>query len=200
MSARLTKEIREAITKDLVRHRFEDAVKKVYEQRAALADAVYRDLYTKAQRDQMDSLPAGMLPEDDDLSVRFGTSHTNVYFSGFTYGDLNKVVSAVRAGSARRMFYKHKSGCVKDYLATHKLSIENDRLMGVVADLVKDIDAARRVSMAAMASVGTVKRLVEAWPEVAPFARKFDTEKPRLPMVQTDQLNKILDLPVQEAA
>jgi hypothetical protein len=200
MSARLTKEIREAITKDLIKHRFEDTVKDVYAQRAALADAVYRDIYTKAQREQIEALPEGMLPSVDDLSVNFGTSYTNVYFSGYTYGDLTKVISADRTGCYRRVWYKHKSGSVKVYDATHKLAIEYDRLQGVKADLEKEIDAARRASMGAMASVGTVKRLIEAWPEIAPFAKRFDAERPSLPMIQTDRLNDILGLPVSEAA
>ena len=200
MSARLTKEIREAITTDLIKHRFESAVKEVYAQRAALADAVYRDIYTKAQREQIDALPEGMLPTVDDVSVNFGTSYTHVYFSGQTYGALIKVASAVREGTSRRVHYKHKSGSVKVYDATHKLAVEYDRLSGVVSDLVKEIDTARLASLAAMASASTIKRLIEAWPEVEPFAKRFDTERPSLPMVQTDQLNKILDLPVAEAA
>ncbi|OJY66411.1 MULTISPECIES: Nmad5 family putative nucleotide modification protein [unclassified Rhizobium] len=200
MSTRLTKDIREAIAKDLIKHRFEDAVKNVYAQRAALADAVYRDIYTKTQREQIEALPDGMLPTVDDLSVNFGTSYTHVYFSGYSYGDLNKVVSADRTGSYRRVYYKHKGGSVKVYDATHKLAVEYDRLSGVAADLVNEIDVARRSAIAAMASVGTIKRLIEAWPEVAPFARRFDVERPQLPMVQTDKLNKILDLPVSEAA
>lgn len=200
MAARLTKEIREAIAKDLIKHRFEDAVKSLYAKRAALADAVYRDLYTKAQRDQIDALPEGMLPTTDDISVNFGTAYTRVYFSGHTYGDLNKIVHADRASSYRRVHYKHKDGSVKVYEATHKLAIEHERLSGVMSDLVKQIDEARRAAMVAMASVGSVKRLIEAWPEIEPFAKRFDTERPQLPMTQTDQLNKILDLPVSEAA
>lgn len=200
MAARLTKEIREAIAKDLIKHRFEYTVKGVYAERAALADAVYRDIYTKAHRDQIEALPEGMLPSVDEVSVNFGTSFTHVYFSGYTYGDLNKIISADRTSSYRRVHYEHKGGSVKVYDATHKLAIEYERLRGVVGDLVKEVDEARRAALAAMASVGTVNRLIEVWPEIEPFAKRFDTERPQLPMIQTDQLNKILDLPVSGAA
>jgi len=200
MSTRLTKEIREAIANDLVKHRFEAAIKELYEQRAALADAVYRDLYTKAQREQIEALAEGVVPMADEISVNFGTSYTHVYFSGYAYGDLNKVLPGSRSTGLRRIYYKHMNGSAKVYDATHKLSIEYDRLSGVLADLVKDVDAARRAALGAMASVATIKRLIEAWPEVEPFARRFDVELPQLPMVQTEQLNKILDLPVSEAA
>lgn len=200
MATRLTNEIREAIAKDLIKHRFEAAVKQVYAERAALADAVYRDVYSADQIAQMEALPEGMLSEADGVTANFGTSYTTVYFGGWTYGDLNKVVSSDRRNSSRRVYSKHTHGAAKVYDATHKLSVEYDRLQGVIGDLVKEIDTARRSAMAALSSVGTIKRLVEAWPEIAPFAKRFDTEKPQLPMIKTDDLNKILDLPVSEAA
>ena len=200
MSARLTTAIREAIADDLIKHRFEGEVKGLYALRASLADAVYRDLYTKAQREQMDGLPDGMLPAVSDLGVTFGASYGRVYFSGFGYGDLNNVVPLDRNSECRRVHYKHKGGTVKVYEAGHKLSLEHERLSGITSDLVNGIDAARRAAMAAMTSVGTVKRLIEVWPEVEPFAKRFDTDRPKLPMVQADQLNTILGLPVSEAA
>lgn len=200
MSTRLTKEIREAIAKDLVKHRFTEAVQALYQKRADLADAVYRDLYKASEREQMASLPAGMLPEMDELSVRFGGSYTTIYFSGFMYGDLSKVVAVARNGTSRRIFYKHKGGCAKDYDARHKLAIQHEEISGAAADLVKEVDAAHRAAIGAISKVGTVKRLMEVWPEVAPFARRFDTGPAQLPMIRTEQLNKILDLPVPEAA
>lgn len=200
MSTRLTKETREAIAKDLVKHRFAEAVQAVYRKRADLADAVYRDLYKASEREQMATLPAGMLPEVDDMGVRFGGVYTNVYFSGYIYGDLAKVATVDRNGSHRRVFFKHKGGCVKDYDARHKLAIQHEEVSGAAADLVKEVDAAHRAALGAISKVGTVKRLIEVWPEVAPFARRFDTGPAQLPMIRTEQLNKILDLPVSEAA
>ena len=82
MSARLTTAIREAIVDDLVKHRFEDAVKGLYAQRAALADAVYRDLYTKAERDQIDG-------EKEDAEALF-----NAEFALMT-GELAHLLPAV---------------------------------------------------------------------------------------------------------
>lgn len=200
MSTRITKEIREAIAKDLVKHRFTDAVQAIYKKRADLADAVYRDLYKASEREQMAALPAGMLPEVDELSVRFGGSYTNVYFSGFMYGDLSKVASAARNGTNRRVFFKHKGTCAKDYDARHKLAIQHEEINGAAADLVKEVYAAHRAAIGAISKVGTIKRLIEVWPEVAPFARRFDTGPAQLPAIRTEHLNKILDLPVPEAA
>lgn len=200
MSTRLTKEIKESITKALIAHRFTAPVKKLYEDRAALAKAVYNDVYSRADREKMAALPDGWLPTVDQFHVYFGTSYTSVYANGHVYGDLVNVASPDRDVPVFRIQSRHKGGCLKKYDGAHKLTIEHERLQGSFADLVKEVDMAKRSAMAAMSSVGTIKRLIEVWPEVAPFAKKFEGERPQLPALQTDKLNKILDLPVSEAA
>jgi len=200
MSTRLTKDIRESIAKALVVHRFTAQITKLYADNAALALAVYNDAYSKADREKMMALPNGWLPEVDTISAYFGTSYTTVNVNGKVYGDLARIVSADKNAATFRVQSRHKGACLKKYDAIHKFSAEYDRLQGVKSDLTTAVDTARRSALAAMAAVGTVKRLIEVWPEIAPFASKFEGERPQLPALQTDKLNELLDLPVAEAA
>ncbi|TAA49789.1 Nmad5 family putative nucleotide modification protein [Shinella sp. JR1-6] len=199
MSARLTKHIREAITKAALAHRFCDEVKSLIDAKADFGRAVYDDLYKKEDRQKMADLPAGWLPENDSFGIQFGASFSRVYFSGYTYGPLMRATDYKRSDKFR-ILSKHASGCAKVYDATHKLSATHEGLRSREADLKSAYDAAERQMTAALNAVTTVKRLIETWPEIAPFATKYETEAPYLPAIPTGQLNKILDLPVSEAA
>lgn len=199
MSARLTKQIREAITKAALTHRFRDEVNALIDAKADFGRAVYDDLYKKADRQKMAELPAGWLPENDGVGIQFGTSFSRVYFSGCVYGSIMRATDYKRSDNLR-LLSKHASGCAKVYDAVHKLSATHEGLRSREGDLKAAYDGAERQMTAALNAVTTVKRLIETWPEIAPFAAKYETEAPYLPALPTSQLNRILDLPVSEAA
>lgn len=204
MATRMTNSIREAIANAVMRHRYEAPVKALIAAKAEFAIKVYEDLYAKSTREKMNALPEGWLPSSDNVAVTFGASYDRVYFNGYTSGKLASVVPSDdnrRKAVCLRMLGKHSSGgCAKVYEATHALSIAHSNLEAKERDLKAEFDATRRQVEAAISSVSTVKRLIEIWPEVAPFAEKYEDEKPKLPSLPTEQLNKILDLPVSEAA
>ena len=196
MSTRLNIDNRNAIIKDALTHRFNDEIKELVDMRAAFASAVYDDICKKADRQKMAELPEGWVPETDNIAVQFGSDFTRIYFDGHLYGDLARATTYKRTDK-RRVLAKHSSGCAKAYDATHKLASENSRLKAKEQDLKNAYKEASRSMMTALNAVTTVKRLIETWPEIAPFASKHETGKPALPALPTGQLNKLLDLPVE---
>jgi hypothetical protein len=185
-----------------MKHRYEAQVKALVDARADFAVKVYEDLYAKSTRDKMNALPEGWLSSSDNLGVQFGTSYERIYFNGYTYGKIISVIAQEdrRKDGSLRLLAKHSHGCAKAYEATHPLSIAHANLEATERDLKTEFEATRRQLDAALSAVTTVKRLIETWPEIAPFAIEFENEKPNLPALPTEQLNKILDLPVSEAA
>src|SRR5690606_20734731 len=96
----------------------------------------------------------------------------------------------------RRILNKHVHGCAKVYDDQHKFSQRFQELDERKKALEGDYGTAKRQIATALASVGTIKRLIEVWPEVAPFAKPFDEGPRNLPSLPTDKLNELLDLPV----
>lgn len=198
MSTRLNIDNRNAIIKDALAHRFGAEVKALIDERAEFAAAVYDDICKKADRLKMAELPDGWLPKTDNIAVQFGADFTRIYFNGRVHGDLCKATD-YRRDDERRVLAKHNSGCAKAYEATHKLASEHARLRAKETDLRTAYKQAAQSMMTALNRVSTVKKLIETWPEIAPFASCHETGKPSLPALPTDQLNKLLDLPVEDA-
>lgn len=201
MSTRLTNDLRDTIASDILRHRFSEQVDALIADRAAFAEAVYCDIYRKADREKMEALPKGWLPECSKVGVQFGStgrSYETVSFDGSFYGPLGSMRTRVKdaPSSDRRMQNRHAHGCAKVYDDQHKLSIRHQELADRHSALKADFETAKRQTMAALASVSTIKRLIEAWPEVAPFATKHEAAPRQLPSVPTEKLNEMLGLPV----
>jgi len=203
MSTKLTNWMREAIVKAVVQHRFAEPAMAIVARRAALAAKVYDDLYSAADQKKMAALPAGWLPEDDDLYAQFGVGgYERLAFSGAAYGSAGKVLAEPLTTSVRRFASIHTRGrCVKSYDGSHPLAVEYEGINGDQKELESQIDAATRQATAAVGSASTIKRLIDLWPEIAPFASEYeDAAKPSLPALPTDQLNALFKLPVVEAA
>lgn len=203
MSTRLTVSIRERIANDLLTHKFSAAIGALIADRAAHAHDVYCDIYSKSDRAKMDALPAGWLPESNRIGVQFGSSgrsYVELSFSGAVYGEVNKYRKGTMKHGDRRIISKHVHGCAKVYADDHPLAKAKADLDSKFDDLKTSVSEAAKQVNAALASATTIKRLVEAWPEIEPFARAHEATPPNLPAVPTDRLNKLLDLPVSEAA
>lgn len=200
MSTRLTNDIRSSIATLVLRHRFEDEIEALVADRAAFAEEVYNDIYRKPDREKMAALPSGWLPEANRIGAQFGaTGNTYVQldFAGSVYGNVSKFRKiGDRNDVRRRLLTKHAHGCAKAYEDSHRLSVKHMELDARFGALKSSITTAERQTETALASVGTIKRLIEVWPEVAPFALKFEDAPRNLPTVPTSELNKLLDLPV----
>lgn len=203
MSQRLTNDIREMIVVDVLIHRFRADADAFRADQAALANRVYEDIFDAKTREKMAAVPDGWLPKTTNVGVQFGGAnrYEQMYFDGHISGNIRKVATKSDAPETFRLIpYNRHRVCAAVYEASHPLSIAHAKLEQRKATLDDQIETAKRSIEAALAAVTTVKRLIETWPEVAPFASKFDGEKPQLPALPTQHLNSILDLPVAEAA
>jgi len=203
MGTKLTNWMREAIVKAVVAHRFADAALEIVQKRAALAAKVYDDLYSEADRKKMAALPNGWLPEDYDIGVQFGAGrgYENLPFNGSLYGKVSSVLPDPIDRVTRRMAYHHTRGCARVYEPDEAIVAEYNSIAAAAQSLSDEIETAQRQATAAVSSVSTIKRLIEVWPGIEPFAAKYEDEaKPNLPALPTAQLNALFKLPVSEAA
>lgn len=185
MTVRLNSFIREQILDAVLKHAFEDREKALKEEKHALGDAVYNDIYPKKVREQMAAMPEGFLPVDDDLRVQFdGEGYTQVYF-----------------GERRRIANAHRHNAAKVFDAKHPLTLRFAKYQKELSALKAEKNNAKSSAEAVLGSVTTVKKLIEVWPEVEQFARPFAAESPsRAVALPIKELNKSLGLPPKVAA
>lgn len=194
---RLTNDIREAITNDILKHRFTDDLDKLREQRAAFALKVYNDIFPTKTQEHMETLPDGWLPRSNNIGVQFGYGHnfTRLSFNGsFDSGILVRLSTKID-NVFKRILASKEHGCAKSYDPQHPLTQAADRLNYKRKDLADQIDVAKKSIETALSKVSSIGRLIETWPEVAQFVNKHETGKPQLPSLPTDHLNELLRLP-----
>lgn len=178
MSIRITSVIRSRITTRLLAHRFDEEQKALDVHENNLAMQVYRHLYTAAERKRMNALPDGYLPMKHAFRVHIGrydyAALNLLQPVRFPAADLGNDVNIKDAALHER---------VKSHLAA-KTALKQSR---------KKLDEETR---AAIASFGTVARLIEAWPQVQPFVEQlgYGSEKKSLPAVIPSELNSSLGL------
>ena len=200
-SVRLTTDLRERLCNDLLRHRFSKEFADLMKERAALAHAVWNDIYKPSERAIIEGLPAGWLPEFPSISVRFGPfGYETLPFNG-DYCDLRFLLPDRKAPEQMmvRMAARHK-GCAKVYDVGHKLEARHAKVKDAYKDFNERLKTARREITSVVGSVSTTGRLKEVWPEAAPFLAPIEKSAPSLPAPPIAALNKTLGLPIKEAA
>lgn len=203
---RLTNYIRETLALEIMRHRFADEIEAFVAARKSFASDVYDDLYRKAEREKIDALPSGWLPEANSISVQFGdtsSSYATLSFSGSVHGTfsrLRKKSTEKTETIDRRFLSKHVRHCAKVYAPDHRLSVRYQTLQAASKDLGERISAAEKQAEAAVNSVTTLPALLKAWPEIEPFTQSFFANPTKLPAIPVGRLNEIFKLPVKKAA
>lgn len=203
-SVRLSVSIKEQIERRLIHYRFSEEAQQLVSDYADLAHEVYEDLYPEITRKKMEALPKGWLPSTDGVGVQFGDSgsrYTTLSFSGKCYGEISYAGGRgeTERGGSRRVPYSDKSGCSKRYEMTDPMSERYDELESRYKALEERIRAGRKAARAAMDQVTTLNRLIEVWPEIAPFTEGFG-KKNTLPAISRPDLNGLLGLPKEDAA
>lgn len=203
---RLTQGIRDSIRMAVLRHRFTADVDAMRAREGALANDVYDDVLRKADRDRIEALPSGWLPLATNICVKFGDNghgYTRLSFEGGCISSEYHRLRTVKKDekpTSRRVPCKLDRGCWKSYSADHRLTIRFEKLKADADALEEVISTAERQIKAALNSVGTVAALVKAWPEIAPFTKRYLPVPVSLPTIPTADLNKALKLPAPEAA
>lgn len=214
-TARLTRHIREALLKKLMRRAFQKRAQEMVDRCSAFAVTVYEDALA-AHLKSIRSIPDGWLPSDDDVKVQIAGEMTRLCFNGsMGNGCLENVMreagaeEASVAGSVKGSFNrphmpfpsKFRGQCVKVYDATDPIAQAYMELTRDLEDLQSEMRAARLSAKTAMESVTTVKKLIEVWPEVEEFAKHYlhnGERKAILPAIPRAELNAQLGLPPSE--
>lgn len=203
-SERLTNDMRESIVNSMMTHRFSKEVEALWKARAAFARLVYNDIFPKKQREQMEALPAGWLPEYRSFYINVQGCSVDVYFSGRTLnGKLDSYhpdrEKATEGASVR--FPYEKSGAyksIKGYAADSPIAHKFTDIERQTSELDEAIRSALTAANKAVNSVTTTGRLVDIWPEVKSFLPKGKAAV-QLPALPVETLNTIFKLPVRES-
>jgi hypothetical protein len=205
-SVRLTNDMREILVRRLLTHRYKDAIQAIIDRRAKLAADVYDDVYSKATRLKMNTIPEGWLPEDNGIRVQFGESprgYARLTFDGRTdlWSPFLHIVNRSNQIDYRLFPQKDKDKCLKVYPLEHEFSLTYEQIAADWSALKKQVKDTEVLLTSSVATFTTVAAMIKDWPEAEPFVRDWLIAKPiPLPAVPRAKLNAILDLPVENAA
>lgn len=155
VSVRLTNWHKSQILNALDAHRVGPREEALRLKQEFFALRVYQDLYSEKVRAQMACMPPGFLPETESFKVSFGGK-----------------VTQLNLAHPCRFADKHKRLVWFVYPAPHPFSEEHMSLEGESEELDALCSCVRAQAKAALDSVTTVKKLLQLWPEVAPFVPK----------------------------
>lgn len=183
-SNRLTEYSRARILERVLTHRFQAQRDAVEKRKLELGLKFYNDLYPKDIQKKMAALPSDFFDTNAHAHVVFGEesgTHKHVEFD-----------------KERQTSYYGRRRVQKVYPLQHPLVVEYEQYEAADQQLNADTNALHREVYAVLRSVTTDKKLLQVWPEVAPFLRAADEPEPAsLPAVQIVDLNLRLGLPVE---
>lgn len=202
---RMTTHIRERLLKDLITRTFHDRAQEMTQERADFARRVYKESFSEKDHKLMASLPKGWLPTDNDIKVQIAHAVQQFHFNG---GDKYSSLSEeFRLAGAERIEDDHLivpwnkyngSPVIKVFDADSDIRKAHDDLTNRYEALIEEIKQARTATKKVLESVGSIKKLIEVWPEVEAFAKPYLTEGERraiLPMIPREKINAMLGLP-----
>ena len=178
-SVRLTQDMRKTILGRLMSHAFDKRLEQQRKEASHLGDDVYEDIYHRDLQKKMRALPDGFLKLTGGITVCFGGRRSNVSFS------------KMRPVAECHDTYEG----ARSYDASHELSVRHFETEKQGSVLREEMDRVRSLAKAALDSCTTLKNLVEAWPEAAPFVKDFAKSRPVLALTVTiKDLNSKLGL------
>lgn len=175
--SRLTVTTRERIAEAAVAFTFDPKKKVLDEIEAALAHEAHATVFSKAELDKAGKAPAGWIRRDTRL--RFNVGGMTIDLNTSQAGLPVPYNSPMRVGSI-------EPGELCDRIQGH--AKERDGLR------IARKDAATKLT-AMLASVTTVKKLREVWPEGEQFYAKYEAAPaPSVPAIRVEEINAILGL------
>ncbi len=205
-SIRLTNALRDIIIVDLMKHHFTPLVDELMKDYKKFPTQVYNDVYDAKTRRRMKGLPAGWLKSTNSIAVSFGGNsslYTELRFDGahFIYGRMHIIMTKSSLNSdcpTKLILAKDLNSAAKAYNVQDPLAKLYDEFVRRRDKLSNDIDEAWTKTNAALNSVTTTNSLLEVWPEIEPFVKKYVRPDgvPKLPAVQTKALNDLFGLPI----
>lgn len=159
-----------------------------------LCDAAYRETFSSQERQRMNKLPEGWLPEADNITARFPRELlADGEAAGTTYVTLR---------FSRKMRFPHAmhTGCAYVQLSTREGSAGRKIIDGHKKDKQDNLrlDSAARRTREFLSSMTTTAKLLQAWPEVERLMPRdyfFEGAAPGTAIVaKSEELNKLLGL------
>lgn len=199
-SWKLTESDRDRLRSTILEHRFAAIGAKLVARHAALAGKCYDKAFTKAERTQMEGLPAGWLAPSRTIKVQFAGKVTQLDFSGRP--DYGAAPFAGNVDHVRRPVpYRAIHGVVLALDATDRLAMLHEALERDISRTREEVKSLSQQINTVMRQASTSTRLVALWPEVAPFLTGMSKTMDRtVPAVPIGALNKMLGLPVEGAS
>lgn len=201
---RLVNAMREGIIERMMAHSFAERIAVLQVEQARLANACYNRYYNPTTRKKIDELPKGWLNGRNYITIVANDSHMSLYFNG----DFNRFGS--RAGFStfntgldeiNRRFPNCDHGTMIKFEPGDKLGDEIIDWHRSCEATQTDWYAARKQLNVTLDRFHTVEKLIEEWPEIAPFVDEKDKPAPvtavALPVAD---LNSIFKLPVNADA
>lgn len=202
---RLTNYIREAICLDVLAHRFKQPVLDLLAVADQLGQDIYAYLYPPEILAQMQALPESFFRRQNHINIYVLDERPNLYF-----GPYIEYLKGYHSVTMQNHEVPNRIIAERDYPTYNNMLSLTPDLKKRAEILIQErnrhnaaYNTAETQIHAALAAVGTVKRLIEAWPEVEPFAAKWledSPKKPQLPAIPVASLNAMLDLPIDSAA
>lgn len=202
MSRKLNNQIRDEIRHDLLEHALGPEVEALWGLLRQLADDIYNDILGGLV-EKMNSLPEGWLPKSDRVIVQLGGSSEKIaqlQFDGYFNSKLTLRKLKRPEVPSRRIPTQFLKNVAKIYETSHPFTIRYQAILDRISELHKRHEQAKIAANSILYSTSTVGALIARWPECEPFARRWLAEKVQLPMVNTEQVNMLLDLPVGKEA
>lgn len=178
-SIKLTKGMKDAITKRLIPGSFADREQKCLDRRQALAEEVYRD-WLGDEYDLVQDSPKRLWRHMDAISVVFAGQYTVL---GFGKGETRRNIGADKP----------------NYDARHPLSKKYFQILNELNEIDKERKLLIRDIRVMLDRATTVNKLKELWPQAAPVIDKMClTEPTKALALPLKDLNKRLGLPPKE--
>ncbi len=180
MAIRLNAFIRNQILSAVMQHGFAARERALDDEKRAIGEAVYNDVYPEEVQAQMSALPPDYLPSSSDLRVQFqGYGFNRVYF-----------------GKSRPIAERHTYNAAVVYDQDHPLHARYHKWTNAQDSFIEQRNSARAEAEAVLRSVTTLEKLIKVWPEVETFAKPFFVVSASTAVaVPIKQLNAALGLP-----
>jgi hypothetical protein len=201
---RLTAAIRDEIIEDMISHRYLEECHEHIMHMKCFAEAVYEDIYSEKTRAEFEALPKGWLPESTMIKVIFGNSHAELNFNGLfetrysnqEFSFLKDFDTKVYQPISKRLPDKDKGSWIKRYEANSSMAIEYDQLINDRKTIIAEMKDSKTKLGGVLNSFSSSGPLVESWPEIAPFLKKFIKEPAPLPAIPVESFNATFKLPI----
>lgn len=146
---RLTNDIRDAILRSLIKHRFQPEIDAIEDRVQALAGEVYDAAYDAETQARMQDLPDGRLFQDDDFEAHFGGQRVRIGFNVYMYRGADMAgLDNARPKVLRRLLEQHRGRSLVSLTTDHPLSKKFEAINQDRERLKEAIGASRRLSSA----------------------------------------------------